>query len=105
MPRQRTRHSRITYAFPDAFPDRLKRFQKESALPWAELRRRLDVDRETLRRWRDRRALPSTRNYVALLVMADSFGLGHLFRVLSGKARAGTRKARHTRSFQQRAAT
>ena len=80
MPRQRTHHSRITYVFPGDFPQRLKRFKEESGLPWAELDRRLGIDPETRRRWRDKDVLPNTRNYAALLVVADSFGLGHLFR-------------------------
>ena len=79
MPRQYTHHSRIVYAFPEDFPERLKRFQQESGLAWAELDRRLGIDHETRRRWRDKGVLPSTRNYAALLVVADSFGLGHLF--------------------------
>ena len=37
MPRQRTHHSRITYVFPDDFPQRLKRFKEESGLSWAEI--------------------------------------------------------------------
>ena len=80
MPRQYTHHSRIVYVFPDDFPQRLKRFQKESGLPWAELYRRLGADRETVRRWRDKGVRPSTQYYAAILVVADSFGLGHLFR-------------------------
>ena len=80
MPKQRIHHSRITYVFPEDFPQRLKRFKEESGLPWAELHRRLGADPETVRRWRDKGVLPSTRNYAALLVVADSFGLGHLFR-------------------------
>ena len=80
MPRQYTHHSRIVYAFPDDFPERLKRFQQGSGLAWAELDRRLGINPETRRRWRDKGVLPSTRNYAALLVVADSFGLGHLFR-------------------------
>ena len=80
MPRQHTHHSRIVYALPDDFPQRLKRFQQESGLSWAELRRRLGADPETVRRWRDKGVLPSTRYYAAMLVVADSFGLGHLFR-------------------------
>ena len=80
MPRQYTHHSRIVYAFPDDFPERLKRFKEESGLPWAELRRRLGADPETVRRWRDKGVLPSTRYYAAMLVLADSYGLGHLFR-------------------------
>ena len=80
MPRQRIHHSRRTYEFPDDFPERLVRFQEESKLPWAEINRRLDTDAETTRRWRDKDVLPNTRNYAALLKMADSLGLGHLFR-------------------------
>ena len=80
MPRQHTHHSRIVYAFPDDFPERLKHFKEESGLSWAELRRRLGADPETVRRWRDKGVLPSTRYYAAMLVVADSFGLGHLFR-------------------------
>ena len=79
MPKQRTHHSRITYVFPDDFPQRLKRFKEESGLPWAELDRRLGIDPETRRRWRDKGVRPSTQHYAALLVVADSLGLGHLF--------------------------
>ena len=75
MPRQRIHHSRRTYDF----PERLVRFQDESKLPWAEINRRLDTDAETTRRWRDKDVLPNTRNYAALLRMADSLDLGHLF--------------------------
>ena len=80
MPRQRIHHTRETYGFPDDFPERLVRFQEESKLPWAEINHRLDTDAETTRRWRDKDVLPNTRNYAALLKMADSLGLGHLFR-------------------------
>ena len=41
MPRQRTRYSRRTYAFPDAFPQRLVRLMEESDLSRAEMARRL----------------------------------------------------------------
>ena len=79
MPRQCTHHSRITYQFPRDFGERLKRFQRESALPWAELQRRLGVDPETVRRWRDQGVRPNGEHMMALLALADSFGLGHLF--------------------------
>ena len=79
MPRQRTHHSRRTYDFPGDFPQRLVRFKEESGLPWAELNRRLDTDPETVRRWRDKGVWPSVQHYVALLKVADSLGLGHLF--------------------------
>ncbi len=32
MPRQRNRHTRKTYVFPEEFPKRLKRFLEESGL-------------------------------------------------------------------------
>ena len=80
MPRQRIHHSRRTPDFPEDFPQRLERFKVESDLPWAEIERRLDVHPETTRRWREKDVLPNTRNYAALLKVADSFGLGHLFR-------------------------
>ena len=80
MPRQHTHHSRIVYAYPEDFPQRLKWFKEESGLSWAELDRRLGIDPETRRRWRDNGVRPSTRNYAALLAVADSLGLGHLFR-------------------------
>ena len=52
MPRQRIPHTRASLQLPDNFPQRLKRFQRESKLSWAEIGRRLGVDRETIRRWR-----------------------------------------------------
>ena len=55
------------------------RFQEESALPWAELNRRLDAHPETIRRWRGKGVRPSTRHYAALMKLADSLGLGHIF--------------------------
>ena len=44
MPRQRTHHSRITHVFLSDFPQRLKRFQRESGLSWAEIARRPVAD-------------------------------------------------------------
>ena len=80
MPRQHTHHSRITYVFPGDFPQRLVRFKEESGLSWAELARRLGTDPDTVRRWRDKEVRPSTQHFAALLKVADSLGLGHLFR-------------------------
>ena len=60
MPRQRIRHSRITYGFPADFADRLVRFKEESDLPWAEICRCLDVQPETARCWREKGVLPNT---------------------------------------------
>ena len=80
MPRQRIHHTRETHGFPIDFPERLVRFKEESDLPWAEIHRRLDVHPETERRWREKGVLPNTQNYAALLQIADSLGLGPLFR-------------------------
>ena len=80
MPRQRIHHSRITYDFFDDFPQRLVRFKKESNLPWVEINRRLGTHPETVRRWRDKGVRPSTRYMLALQRMADSMGLGDIFR-------------------------
>ena len=79
MPRQHIHHSRKTFNFPADFPQRLRRFKEESGLSWAELHRRLGVDPETLRRWRDKGVRPTGEHLMALLALADSFGLGHLF--------------------------
>ena len=79
MPRQRIHHTRETYDFPADFPERLVRFKEESGLTWAELNRRLGTDPHTIRRWRDEGVRPSTRHMIALLDLADSLGLGHLF--------------------------
>ncbi len=79
MPRQRTDHSRITYVFPDDFPRRLKRFQEESGLSWAELARRLGTSALNLRRWKDQGVRPHWRHLMALLELAEDLGLSHLF--------------------------
>ena len=79
MPRHRTDHSRMVYVFPSDFPQRLKRFQRESRLPWAELARRLGVSPYTVWRWHEAGVRPILRHLMALLELADSFGLGHLF--------------------------
>ena len=83
MPRQWIPHGRKTHDstrdFPEDFPQRLKRFKEESGLSWAEIARRLRVDRETVRRWRKKGVHPTGEHLMALLALADSFGLGHLF--------------------------
>ena len=79
MPRQRTHHSRRTYVFPDDFPQRLVRFKEESDLSWAEIARRLRTYPLTIRRWRFNGVRPNLAHQVALLELADSLGLGHIF--------------------------
>ena len=79
MPRQRTRHSRITYVLPDDFPQRLERFQEESGLSWSEIARRIGTYRHMVWRWKDRRVRLNNHHWKALVDLANSLGLGHLF--------------------------
>ena len=79
MPRQRIHHRRITYSFPDDFPQRLERFKEESGLSWAEIARRLGTYPYTVKRWWKKGMLPSTRHMMALLMLAHSLGLDNLF--------------------------
>ena len=79
MPRQRTDHSRITYVFPDDFPQRLVRFKEESGLSWAEIARRLATYPYTVQRWWQHGVRPHFRHLMALLDLADDLGLVHLF--------------------------
>ena len=74
MPRQRTHHSRITYVFPDDFPQRLKRFKEESGLSWAELNRRLGTYPYTVWRWTEGGVRPNAQHMMALLDLANSLG-------------------------------
>ena len=79
MPRQHTGRSRRTYEFPDDFPQRLERFKVESGLSWAEIARRLGTYPLTIRRWRYKGVRPNLAHQMALLDLAESLGLGHLF--------------------------
>ncbi len=79
MPRQRVDHSRIVYVVPPDLPERLKRFQEESDLPWAEIARRLGTYPHTVKRWWKEGVRPHFRHQMALLDLADDLGLGHLF--------------------------
>ena len=47
MPRQHAHHSRMTYVFPDDFPQRL---EEESGLSWSKIARRLGTYRHTVGR-------------------------------------------------------
>lgn len=80
MPRLRTHNIRITHEFLGDFGERPVCFKEASELSWAELHRRLGVDPETPRRWRDKGVSPTGEHLMAPLALADSFGLGHLFR-------------------------
>ena len=79
MPRQRTYYGRRIYGFPEDFPERLERFKEESGLSWAEINRRLGTHPQTVRRWRKGLARPSMRHMMALLDLAESLGLRHIF--------------------------
>ena len=79
MPRQRIYHKRNTDELPDGFPQRLERFQEESGLSWSEIARRLGTYRHTVWRWAEGRARPNYQHRKALMELADSLGLGHLF--------------------------
>ena len=75
MPRQRTHYSRRT----DDFPQRLERFQEESGLSWSAIARRLETYRHTVWRWAEGGVRPNHQHRKALMELADSLGLGHLF--------------------------
>ena len=79
MPRQRIYHSRRTYAFPEDFPERLKRFQEESGLSWSEIARRIGTFRPTVWRWAEGRVRPNVKHIMALLELAKDLDLSHLF--------------------------
>ena len=79
MLRHRTYYSRRTHLFPDDFLQRLERFKVESGLSWAEIPRRLGTYPLTIRRWRYNGVRPNLAHQAALLDLADSLGLGHLF--------------------------
>ena len=78
MPRQRIHHSRITYVFPEDFPQCLVRFKEESGLPWAEIARRIGTYPLTVKRWRKLGVRPNTQHLMALLELAEDLGLAHL---------------------------
>ena len=80
MPRQRILHQRETHDIPADFPQRFKRFQEESGLSWAEIARRLGTYPHTVWLWKEGTSRPNQHHMEALLDLADSLGLGHLFR-------------------------
>ena len=79
MPRQRIQYDRETYEFPTDFPERLKRFQKESGLSWSEIARRIGTYRNTVWRWKEGRGRPNMEHMMALLELAQDLGLAYLF--------------------------
>ena len=79
MPRQRIDHFVPPYEFTDDFPERLKRFQKESGLSWSEIARRIGTYRYTVYRWKKGMGRPNMKHMMALLDLAESLGLARLF--------------------------
>ncbi|MDE2780261.1 MAG: helix-turn-helix transcriptional regulator [Chloroflexota bacterium] len=77
MPRQKMRHQRGLYQFPDDFPDCLQRIKEASGLSWSELARRLGTSPLTIRRWR-RGVQPSAHYLLALQDLTEELGLAHL---------------------------
>ena len=79
MPRQRTNYFRDPFALPDDFPERLVRFKEASGLSWEEIARRIGTYPHTVWRWKEGLGRPNAQHMMALLDLADSFGLRHLF--------------------------
>ena len=70
MPRQRTNYRRITYEFPEDFPQRLERFKEESGLSWAEIARRLGTYPYTVRRWWKKGVRPNTQRMIGFRLLS-----------------------------------
>ena len=79
MPRQRIPYSRDTHELPADFAERLKRFKEESQMSWSEIARRIGTYRNIVWRWKEGLARPNKRHRKALMALADSMALGHLF--------------------------
>ena len=75
MPRQRIRYNRTTFDFPVDFPERLKHFQMETGVSWAELARRIGTYPRALWRWRNMGVRPSAEHTIALLDVAAELSL------------------------------
>ena len=86
MPRQRKRYGRDVHVFPEDFPRRLERLKEESGLTWSELAARLGTNPLTVRRWRQG-IRPNALHLLALLEVAASLGLAHLFPPAVSRAR------------------
>ena len=79
MPRHAITTKEEPTTFPDDFPQRLVRFREESGLSWSEIARRLETYRHTVWRWAEGRVRPNYQHRKALMELAESLGLGHLF--------------------------
>ena len=93
MPRKRIRYRGIAGAFPADFPQRLRRFQRESGLPWAEIARRVGADIESVRPWREGRTRPNASTWRPW----TAWPMPLAWAAYSGTERgAETKKGRHT---------
>ena len=100
IPRQRILHHRETHDLPADFAQRLKRFQEESGLSWSEIARRLGTYPHTVWLWKEGKSRPNPQHQKALVQLAESMGLGHLFIGPPGRLKidlrpATLRRARH----------
>ena len=75
---RKNNYSRESYALPEDFPKRLKRFQRESGLSWSEIARHLGTYRHTVWRCASGRTQPNYQHRKALVELADGMGLVHL---------------------------
>ena len=78
MPRQKMRHRRGLYEFPQDFAQCLERLKEASGLSWSDLARRLGTSPLTLRRWTKHGVQPSAHYLLALQDLAGELGLSHL---------------------------
>ena len=51
----------------------------ESGLPWSEIARRIGTYRSTVSRWKRGEGRPNMKHMMALLELAESLGLRHIF--------------------------
>ena len=72
MPRQRVHHGGSVYVFPEGFPERLRRFQRESGLSWSEIARRIGTYRHTVSRWKEGLGHPNLQHRRALMELAEA---------------------------------
>ena len=77
MPRQRRSYRAVERAFPEEFPDSLRRFKEASGLPWGEMARLIGTTELALWRWRNG-AHPNWLHLLALLEVAEDLGLAHM---------------------------
>ena len=65
----------VVWVFPPDFPERLKRFQKESGQSTRGLARLLGVSPDRIRKWKKGAAAPDHTHLFALITIAGAIGL------------------------------